>query len=100
MGSFESSDASQVSEELSSGDELEDEVEVSRVLAKAFEVDLGDGGWKDYHEGMRQIPEDGVFVDHVVHLLQPDDFCLLQTLQSNVFVGLLIPCQLDSTEGA
>lgn len=40
MSSFESSDASQVCEEFSSGHELQDEVEVSWILAKSFEINL------------------------------------------------------------
>lgn len=98
MLGVQSSDAAEVGEELAAGDELEHEVEVPRVLAEAFEVDLGISLAIGYNEGVLEVAEDGVFVDDVVDLLEADDFGLFETLEGDIAIGLFVACQFHSPE--
>jgi hypothetical protein len=45
-----------------------------------------------------QISEDGVLIDDMIDLFEPDYFGFFQGLESDVFVGGLIPRQFDPTE--
>jgi hypothetical protein len=86
MSSFKSADGPQIGEEFASGDEFKNEVNVARVLAKAFEVD---------DERMLEVSEDGVLVNDMVHLFEPDNFCFFELLQGDVFIGCFVPGELN-----
>ena len=89
-GSFESSDGTEVCEEFSSLDELEDEDEVLVVLGEAVH---------GADEGVLHVVEQRILVDHVVHLLHFHYLTLRHVLHGHPLVAHLALRQLHTTEG-
>lgn len=46
-----------------------------------------------YNEGMQQITQYGVLIDHMVHLLEAYDLSLLEALKGDVLVCRFVSCQ-------
>ena len=71
----------EVGKELSSVDELEDQIEVLGVLGEALEVD---------DEGVADLGVDEVFIIDVVDLLGLDDLAFVEQFERDVLSGLFV----------
>ena len=80
---------SQVGEQFTAIDQLQDQVKVLRVLGKSLKV---------YDEGMTDLRMDEVFVIDVVDLLGFDDLPLVQKFQGHVLSRLFVLGDLHLTE--
>lgn len=82
---------SQVSEELTTVDEFQDQVEMFGVLGEAFEVD---------DEGVADLWMNKVFVIDVINLLGLDDLTFVKKFEGDVLAGLFVLGHFDFTEAA
>jgi hypothetical protein len=85
----ESLDRTQVGEQLTAVDELQNQVEVFGVLGQTLKVN---------DEGVVDLAMHEVLVVDVVHLLRLDDVALVQQLKCYVFSSLLVLGDLDLAE--
>lgn len=89
--SGEGFDWSQVSEEFTTVDEFQDQVEMFGVLGEAFEVD---------DEGMADLWMNKVFVIDVINLLGLDDLTFVKKFEGDILAGFFVLGHFDFTEAA
>ena len=89
MSCFKPSNRAKVSEKLAAGNEFENEVKVTRVLTKTFEVN---------NKRVLEVAQNGVLANDVVDLFEPDDLGLFERLQGNVFVCCLVSSEFHTAK--
>lgn len=82
-------DRSQVSEELTTIDQFQDQIQVLWVLGKTLEID---------DEGVTDLRVNEVFIIDVIDLLCLDDLSLIQEFEGYVFSRLFVLGHFDLTE--
>jgi hypothetical protein len=82
-------DRSEVSEELSSVDQLKNQIEILGILSESLKVD---------DERMRDLGVNEILIVDVIDLLGLDDLSLVEKLQGNILSGLFVFGDLNLAE--